>query len=124
METREFLLHAHLDPQELEAWIAAGWLMPGHAADARFFSDIDVARAQLIHDLKTDMGVNDEGVAIILDLLDQVYGLRGTLRDIASAVAAQHDVVRRQIIADIRASSNRTGAERRQRSTAGQDKPQ
>jgi chaperone modulatory protein CbpM len=121
METREFLLHAQLDPQELETWIEAGWLVPDRSPDARLFSDIDVARAQLIQDLKTDMGVNDEGVAIILDLLDQMYGLRGTLRDIMSAVAAQHDAVRRQIIADIQAASGRTGAERRQRA-ASQDK--
>ena len=40
------------------------------------FSDMDVARAHLIRDLKGDFGVNDEGVDIILHLVDQLHGLR------------------------------------------------
>lgn len=102
METREFLLHARLDPQKLADWIEAGWLVPDSEGDAPLFAEIDVARAQLIRDLKADMGVNDEGIAIILDLLDQLYGLRGTLRSVVSAIAAQHEAVQRQIIAEIR----------------------
>jgi len=43
------------------------------------FSDMDVARARLIRDLKIDLGVNDEGVDVILHLLDQLHGLRRVL---------------------------------------------
>ena len=42
----------------------------------------DLARARLIKDLKVDFGANDEGVTIILHLLDQLYGLRCLVRDI------------------------------------------
>ena len=38
-----------------------------------------VGRARLIQDLKTDLGVNDEGVDVILHLLDQLHGLRRAL---------------------------------------------
>jgi chaperone modulatory protein CbpM len=41
-----------------------------------------MARAQLIHDLRHDFGVNDEAVPLILDLIDQVHGLRRLLRDV------------------------------------------
>ena len=41
------------------------------------FSDTDVARARLIQDLKGDFGVNDEGIDVILHLVDQLHGLRG-----------------------------------------------
>lgn len=102
METQEFLINARLDRKNLEAWVQAGWLVPGRAGDTWLFSGIDVARAQLIRDLKTDMGVNDEGVTIILDLLDQLYGLRATLNGIASAIAAQDELVRRQLLAAMR----------------------
>src|SRR3982751_5274998 len=101
MEISEFLVSARLDRENLEAWIEAGWLIPTIKGKTRLFSEIDVARAQLIQDLKTGMGVNDEGIAIILDLLDQLYGIRGTLSGIASAVAAQDDLVRRSILAEI-----------------------
>jgi len=124
METREFLLHARLDPQELKAWIEAGWLASGRAEDPRLFSEIDVARAQLIQDLKADLGVNDEGVAIILDLLDQVYGLRGMLHHLVSAIGAQQEAVRRQIIADVRAAATLAGAEPRRRNSVRKVKPQ
>jgi len=44
------------------------------------FSDTDAARAHLIRDLKTDFGVNDEGVDVVLHLVDRLYGLRKALR--------------------------------------------
>jgi chaperone modulatory protein CbpM len=50
------------------------------------FSEVDLARAELIRDLMQDLGVNDEGVGVILNLLDQLHGLRralaGTLQSV------------------------------------------
>ena len=43
------------------------------------FTEADLARAQLIRDLQHDLGVNREGIGIILNLLDQVHGLRQAL---------------------------------------------
>jgi chaperone modulatory protein CbpM len=52
--------------------------------------------------------MNDEAVPVILDLVDQVHGLRRTLRDLLSAIHAQPEAMRRWIIADLRtAASNR-----------------
>jgi chaperone modulatory protein CbpM len=48
----------------------------------REFSDIDLARAQLIGDLRSDLGVNDEAVPIVLDLIDQIHGLRRLVREL------------------------------------------
>jgi chaperone modulatory protein CbpM len=98
MELHEFLFNARVDREDVEAWIGAGWLIPGNEGNAWVFSGVDVARALLIRDLKADMGVNDEGVAIILHLLDQMYGLRSTLNSLATAVAAQDEMVRRQLL--------------------------
>jgi chaperone modulatory protein CbpM len=82
MQTQEFINRSHLDVATLDAWIDAEWLMPFASGNAFRFSDADLARARLIQDLKTDFGVNDEGVAIILHLLDQLHGLRCLVRDI------------------------------------------
>lgn len=89
IEKAEFLTLARLDEGRLETWIAAGWIMRGDGADARGFTDTDVARARLIRELADDLSVNDEGVAVALNLLDQVYGLRLKMRQILAAVAAQ-----------------------------------
>lgn len=34
---------------------------------------------RLIHDLKSDLGANDEGIDVILHLMDQLHGLRNAL---------------------------------------------
>jgi chaperone modulatory protein CbpM len=88
METREFLLHARLDAKALQAWMDAGWLLPRPNAEASRFSEIDISRAQLIRDLR------DEGVSVVLDLVDQVHGLRRMLREVLSLMQAQADVTR------------------------------
>ena len=69
MQRREFLLATRIEAHVVEAWIEAGWLLPSRDADVRRFSDADMARAQLIRDLQQDLGVNEEGVSIILDLI-------------------------------------------------------
>jgi chaperone modulatory protein CbpM len=69
-----------VEQQAVETWIAAGWLVPPQTAPEPMFSDVDLARAQLIRDLREDLGVNDEGVAVILHLLDQMHGLRGSMQ--------------------------------------------
>jgi chaperone modulatory protein CbpM len=76
----EFVIRARVEQQAVETWIAAGWLVPPQTAPEPMFSDVDLARAQLIRDLREDLGVNDEGVAVILHLLDQMHGLRGSLQ--------------------------------------------
>ena len=108
MRTSEFLLAAQLEAHALTAWIEAGWLLPRHDQDVPDFSEADLARARLIRDLQQDMGVNDEAVPIILDLLDQVHGLRQALREVATAVGAQPEEMRRKIVAEIRSVSVRT----------------
>jgi chaperone modulatory protein CbpM len=40
---------------------------------------MDLARANLIRDLKDKMGVNDEGLGVILHLVDQMHTLRRAL---------------------------------------------
>lgn len=80
MQLQEFADRSHLDPSTIEAWVNAEWLV-AHPAGHQF-SEQDLARARLIQDLKGDLGVNDEGIALILYLLDQIYGLRCLLRDI------------------------------------------
>ena len=76
---REFLERARLDRRTLTVWIEEEWLIPGRTADELAFTDMDLARANLIHDLKDKMGVNDEGLGVVLHLLDQMHALRHAL---------------------------------------------
>jgi chaperone modulatory protein CbpM len=78
---REFLERTQLDRATLSIWIEEEWLIPDRAAHELAFTDMDLARANLIHDLKDKMGVNDEGLGVILHLLDQMHALRRALAD-------------------------------------------
>ncbi len=79
----DFLYRTHLDQETLEVWIKEEWLVPDETSGEAGFSEVDVARAKLIKDLKQDMGVNDEGVGIILNLLDQMHSLRKAMAEMA-----------------------------------------
>ena len=82
----EFLDRTQLDRETLEVWIEEDWLIPSGTATELAFSEADLARATLIRDLIQDLGVNDEGVGVILNLLDQMHGLRKTLANVLQAV--------------------------------------
>jgi chaperone modulatory protein CbpM len=103
-DREEFCLRARLRAEVLETWIEVGWLVPRQEHQPGHFSEIDLARAQLIRDIQ-EMGVNDEGVAVILDLVDQIHGLRRTLRGVFSAVRAEPVDLRHRIVAHIRGLS-------------------
>ena len=85
----DFLDRAQLDGETLEVWIEEEWLVPSGTATELAFSEADLARAKLIQDLMQDLGVNDEGVGVILNLLDQVHGLRKVLADMLQSVREQ-----------------------------------
>jgi chaperone modulatory protein CbpM len=78
---QEFLDRAQLESETLEVWIEEEWLVPSGTAPYVAFSEADLARVELIRDLMQDLGVNDEGVGVILNLLDQMHGLRRALAD-------------------------------------------
>ncbi len=82
IDRQQFLMRARLEARTLEAYIEEEWVVPRREGGAEEFSDADIARAHLIHDLQADIGVNAEGVGVILHLIDQLHGLRRTLQDI------------------------------------------
>jgi chaperone modulatory protein CbpM len=79
MTKQEFLTSSGVQVQTLEFWLEQEWLIPERTADGMNFSEKDVARARLIQDLKTDLGVNDEGIDVVLHLIDQLHGMRRAL---------------------------------------------
>jgi chaperone modulatory protein CbpM len=78
-----------VDVSMVQVWIEEGWLVPQRDQAGFAFTELDVARARLIRDLKDEIGVNDEGIGVILDLIDQVHGLRRVLRELLQAGAGR-----------------------------------
>ena len=103
MERREFLKRARLDSDAIDLWVDAGLLAPRHAGGEWTFSEIDLARTRLIQDLTRDFGVNDEGIPIILDLVDQLHGLRRILGELLVVLRAQPRNTRERFAVELRA---------------------
>ena len=89
MNRTEFLAHLDVQVETLDLWLEQEWLVPERISADVSFSDVDLARGRLIQDLKTDFGVNDEGVDVILHLLDQLHGFRRAFEDLHESLAGR-----------------------------------
>ncbi len=85
MTLDEFSLEFGVERQTLHVWISRRWLI----AENETMREIDVARARLIRDMQTDLGVNDEGVDVALHLLDQVHELRRMMADLRKQMGGE-----------------------------------
>lgn len=106
MEIEEFLSRSDIDAATLEDWIEREWLLPQRKAKRFVLSELDAARAHLIRDLKLDFGVNDEGVEIVLHLIDQLHGLRQAVT-----------LVRRKVRIEGQGGATRSSASRERRTS-------
>lgn len=78
-----------IDHAELDRWIENRWLLPERQDDSLVFGEVDVARAELIVEIRREFAIDDEALSLVLGLLDQVYGLRRQMRRLCEALAAQ-----------------------------------
>ena len=90
-----------LERRELVRWVENRWVLPEHHGDSWVFHEVDVARVELIFDIRRDFAIDDEAIGLVLSLLDQVYDLRRQMRRLCDAVATQppevQDAIRRAL---------------------------
>jgi len=82
----------------LQTWVSRGWVLPAITTEGTSYTEIDIARCDLIRELRDDLEIDHDAVEIVLSLLDQVYGLRRELRAVMGAVKVQPDEVRVRIL--------------------------
>src|SRR5579864_336370 len=90
---------AGLDRGELLRWVENRWVLPEHGGIAAgwAFTEVDVARVELILEIRRDFAVDDEAMPLVLGLLDQVYSLRRQMRRLCGAISAQPTPVQEAI---------------------------
>jgi chaperone modulatory protein CbpM len=86
-----------LEQRELLRWVENRWVLPEQRGDTWLFHEVDIARVELIREIRHDFAIDEDAVPLVLDLLDQVYGLRRQLRRLCDAVAAQPEDVQKAI---------------------------
>ncbi len=96
-DLHEVLRRCRIERVELETWIAREWVLPEGAVGGWEFSETDVARIEMICDLRRDLEIDEEAMAVILPLIDQVYALRAQLKRVAAAVATLPEPARSQL---------------------------
>jgi chaperone modulatory protein CbpM len=80
---------AGLDRGELVRWVENRWILPERDGEMWLFREVDVARIELILDIRREFTVEDDAVSLVLGLLDQVYSLRRQMRRLCDAVECQ-----------------------------------
>jgi len=80
---------AGLDRCELARWVENRWVLPERRNKTWIFHEIDVARVELILEVRREFAIDNEALSLILGLLDQVYDLRRQLGRLCDALAAQ-----------------------------------
>jgi chaperone modulatory protein CbpM len=83
-----------LEEAELRRWIAERWVQPEAAPSGYVFHEVDVARIRLILELRQELAIGEEALPVVLQLLDQVYGLRRRLRALCQVIDAQPPEIR------------------------------
>ena len=67
----------HLTVTRLRVWVRQGWIRPADQAQ-QAYSEADLARAALICNLEDELGFAEEDVPVLLNLIDQIHGLRSS----------------------------------------------
>jgi chaperone modulatory protein CbpM len=78
-----------LDRRELARWVENRWVLPERHNKTWSFREIDVARVELILEVRREFAIDDEALSLFLGLIDQVYDLRRQLGRLCDALAAQ-----------------------------------
>ena len=101
MTFEEAIARYAIGRDELSVWIEQNWVRPVRADDNWQFDDCDVARLELICDLRRGLDINEEAVPIVLSLLDQLYATRNTLRHVRDALNQLPDPTLADILAKL-----------------------
>lgn len=87
--------------EEIVLLVERRWVLPLQENGDYLFSEADIARVQMILELRRDCAIDDEAMGVVLGLLDQLYGVRRQMRDLLGAVAelpeAQRDMLLKRI---------------------------
>ena len=78
---------SRLTVTRLRVYVSQGLIKPEEDGTLGY-SEADLARAALICNLEDEMGFQEEDVPVLLNLIDQIHGLRAELRGFVEAFEA------------------------------------
>ena len=97
-ESEVLVVVSGLSAERLTTCVTQRWVRPRQSETGAVYDETDVARLRLILELTEDFEVNDEGIPLILNLIDEATTLRHHLRALCSAVGSQRQDVLDEVL--------------------------
>jgi chaperone modulatory protein CbpM len=88
----------HVTVRRLRLWVRRGWVAPALGEAGHVYDETDLARIELVCQLKAEMELGDDAVPIVLSLIDQLHGVRRELKELAAAIDRQPNETRRRVL--------------------------
>lgn len=87
-----------LTQSRLTTFVQAEYVRPAESNSGARYSQMDLARIELICDLCDDFELEEGSVGLVLSLVDQLHSARAELRALADAIAQQPEDVKNRIL--------------------------
>ncbi len=88
---------SRLTATRLTRFVQAEIVVPVQTEGGPRFRDIDFARLELLCELTDDLDLNEDALAVIISLIDQLHTARSELRRVLSVVQEEHEDVRQRV---------------------------
>ncbi len=88
-----------LDRRRLRRWVRRGWVRPATGPAGWLFDELDLARLRLLVEMREELGLEEETIALLLPVLDRLYATRRLLRRLLEALGELPEAERRRILA-------------------------
>ena len=89
----------------LVAWVEAEIVLPVQGAQGPVYRQVDVARLQLLAELTEQFDLSDDGLVVVMRLVDQMHALRSDLRSVLTAITQEPPDVRERLSKAVRGTS-------------------
>lgn len=103
-ETEVVTLVEDLTQPRLRSYCHARIVQPVDTPDGPGFREADLARLQLLCDLAESHDLPEDGLRMVMSLVDQLNTMRGDMRALMHAVASEPDEVRVRIQRSVRST--------------------
>jgi len=81
-------------------------ILPQQHGEEAVFTQAEIARIALCCELSDDLDLDEEALPVVLNLLDQIHGLRRQMRRMTRAIESQPEDIRARMIESIREQSD------------------
>lgn len=96
-ETEVITAINNLTRSRLTRFVQAEIVVPVQSSSGPRFGDIDLARLKLLCELSDDFDLDEDSLAVIISLIDQLHTARSDLRSLLTALEDETEDVRERV---------------------------